>query len=295
MLLISLFRCCIFFSRISCTKHKSEYSFKVNLPAPGGRSHPSSASVSFPWSTHFSSSPPPFASESLSYFSDSPPSRYSLHSTTSLLSIDSIMQERFSLPLSLIDFSSDVRPPQPPWWPWTDPCAGDPPRSAAWPAWPTPPSAWSPESSSTPSSPPSWAAQYDSPAALRRRQLSSCWRGFPSRHLWPLRLLRIARRCRSSLGHRLGSILTAAALRTFVVHHIIIEDAPVIMELAGSSQVTQRPLVTSCFPYLSIYLYKTNLLDFIRISLILHFESTKVSSILLINLLFSNLIYRSKK
>ena len=90
MLLISRFRCCIFFSRISCTKHKSDYSFAVHLPGLFGRSRPSSASVSFPWSTHFSSSPLPFASESLSYSSDSQPSRYLHHSTASFISFDSI-------------------------------------------------------------------------------------------------------------------------------------------------------------------------------------------------------------
>ena len=220
MLLISLFRCCIFFSRMSYTKHKSDYSFAVNLPGPCGRSRPSSASVSFPWSTHFSSSPPPFASESLSYFSGSLLSRYSRHSFASLISFDFIGQEHFSLPLFLINFSLDVRPPQPPWWPWTDPCGGDPPHSSAWPAWPTRPFAWSPESSSTPSSPPSWARQYDWPTALHRLQLSSCWRGFPSSGPWPLRLLRIVRRCHSSLNHHLGSI-TVAGHRTFLIARII--------------------------------------------------------------------------
>lgn len=114
-----------------------------------------------------------------------------------------------------------------------------------------------------PSSLPFSAKRFDWPAASRHPQLSSCSHGFPSGRPLLLRPLLI-RRCNSILDHHLGSILAAASCRTFAAIRIIDLGAPVLAALAGSSQVTRRPLVIDYFPYLLNYLQNTKWLGFIR-------------------------------
>lgn len=147
----------------------------------------------------------------------------------------------------LLNFSLICPPPQPPSWLWTDPSSIDLPRSFVVPASLARPSAWSPESSSMPSFLPFWAGRFDLPAALRRQLLSSYSREFPSARQWLRRLPDTRHHHRSSPDHHRRSTVTSR--HTSTATRIIVEGVPMLVELAGSSQVTQLLLVIDYFPY----------------------------------------------